>query len=89
MCAAILLDVIVAEEALQALPPAQLELALAELRELESRDHVIRQQWQMGLEQAEYEVALAERRYQEGDPSQFPSCGHTRTPLERCARSPR
>jgi FAD/FMN-containing dehydrogenase len=26
-------------------------------------------QWQMRLERAEYEVALAERRYQEVDPS--------------------
>ena len=54
---------------LKALQPAELELALASLRELESRDQTIMRQWQMRLERAEYEVALAERRYQECDPS--------------------
>jgi hypothetical protein len=63
------LDTVIAGEALQALQPAQLELALAALRELESRDHAIHHQWQMRLERAEYEAALAERRYQEVDPS--------------------
>src|SRR5712692_6072194 len=63
------LDAVIAVEALQALQPAQLELALAALRELESRDHAIHHQWQMRLERAEYEAALAERRYQEVDPS--------------------
>jgi hypothetical protein len=36
---------------------------------LESRDQSILRQWQMRLERAEYEVALAERRYQEVDPA--------------------
>ena len=44
-----------------------LELALAALQELESRDQSILHQWQMRLERAEYEAALAERRF---DPSQ-------------------
>ncbi len=39
------------------------------LHELESRDRGILRQWQMRLERAEYEVALAERRYQEVDPA--------------------
>jgi len=64
-----LLDAAVSEQALKALQPAELELALAALRELESRDQTIMRQWQMRLERAEYEVALAERRYQEVDPS--------------------
>jgi hypothetical protein len=51
------------------LQPAELELALAALRELESRDQASMRQWQMRLERAEYEVALAERRYQEVDPA--------------------
>src|SRR5436853_569290 len=46
------------------------EPALAALRELESRDQTILRQWQMRLERADYEAALAERRYQEVDPSQ-------------------
>ena len=65
-----LLDAAIAEEVLQALQPAELELALAALEELEARDHTIGRQWQMRLERAEYEAALAERRYQEVDPSQ-------------------
>lgn len=65
-----LLDIAVAEEVLKALQPAELEIALAALQELESRDHTILRQWQMRLERAEYEAALAERRYQEVDPSQ-------------------
>jgi hypothetical protein len=52
------------------LQPAELEIALAALQELESRDQTILRQWQMRLERAEYEAALAERRYQEVDPSQ-------------------
>jgi hypothetical protein len=65
-----LLDAAIAEEVLQALQPAELELTLAALEELEARDHTIGRQWQMRLERAEYEAALAERRYQEVDPSQ-------------------
>jgi DNA invertase Pin-like site-specific DNA recombinase len=64
-----LLDAAIAEQVLQALQPAELELALAALRELESRDQTILRQWQMRLERAQYEVSLAERRYQEVDPS--------------------
>jgi DNA invertase Pin-like site-specific DNA recombinase len=63
------LDAAVSEQVLKALQPAELELALAAVRELESRDQAIMRQWQMRLERAEYEVALAERRYQEVDPS--------------------
>jgi hypothetical protein len=64
-----LLDGAIAEQVLRALQPAELELALAALRELESRDQTILRQWQMRLERAQYEAALAERRYQEVDPS--------------------
>src|SRR3989441_5248757 len=64
-----LLDGVIAEEMLKALQPAELELAMAALHELESRDQSILRQWQMRLERAAYEVALAERRYQEVDPA--------------------
>jgi len=64
------LDAAVAEEVLKALQPAELELALAALAELESRDQALLRQWQMRIERAEYEAALAERRYLEVDPSQ-------------------
>jgi hypothetical protein len=65
-----LLDAAVAEEVLKALQPAEIDLALAALEELESRDQTLSRQWQMRLERAAYEAALAERRYQEVDPSQ-------------------
>jgi DNA invertase Pin-like site-specific DNA recombinase len=65
-----LLDYAVAEEVLKALQPANLELAMAALEQLEARDHSLGQQWKMRLERAEYESALAERRYQEVDPAQ-------------------
>jgi len=64
-----LLDPVVTEEVLKALQPAELELALAAMQELERRDEAIMHQWQMRLQRAEYEAALAERRYQEVDPS--------------------
>jgi DNA invertase Pin-like site-specific DNA recombinase len=63
------LDSAIAEEAFKVLQPAELELALGALRELETRDQAIMRQWQMRLERAEYEAALAERRYEEVDPS--------------------
>jgi len=65
-----LLDTAIATKALQALKPAEIELALAVLQELESRDQAVFHQWQMRLERAEYEAALAERRYEEVDPAQ-------------------
>ena len=65
-----LLDAAIAEQVLETLQPAELDLALAALGELESRDQTLSRQWQMRLERAEYEAALAERRYQEVDPSQ-------------------
>jgi Recombinase zinc beta ribbon domain len=65
-----LLDAAISEQVLKALQPAKLELALAALHELEVRDQTIFRQWQMRLERAEYDAALAERRYQEVDPSQ-------------------
>jgi DNA invertase Pin-like site-specific DNA recombinase len=63
------LDSAIAEEVFQVLQPAELELALGALRELETRDQAMMRQWQMRVERAEYEAALAERRYEEVDPS--------------------
>ena len=64
-----LLDNAICEEVFKVLRPAELELALAALQELEQRDHAIMHQWQMRIERAQYEAALAERRYEEADPS--------------------
>jgi len=64
-----LLDNAICEEVFKALRPAELELALAALHELGQRDQALMCQWQMRVERAEYEAALAERRYEEADPS--------------------
>jgi DNA invertase Pin-like site-specific DNA recombinase len=64
-----LLDSAICEEMFKALKPAELELALAAVDELEQRDQAIMRQWQMRIERAEYECTLAERRYEEVDPS--------------------
>ncbi len=64
-----LLDDAVSKEVLEALKPAELELAMAAVEELEQRDHAVMRQWQLRIERAEYECALAERRYEEVDPS--------------------
>ena len=63
------LDNAIAEAVLAALRPGELELAVTALNELEQRDQAIMRQWHMRIERAGYEVALAERRYQECDPA--------------------
>ena len=64
-----LLDAAVTEQVFSALQPAALELAMAAVAELETRDAALRQQWQRRVERAEYEAQLAERRYEEVDPA--------------------
>ncbi|WP_454829548.1 recombinase family protein [Paraburkholderia xenovorans] len=64
-----LLDNAIGEAVLTALQPAELKLAVTALGELEQRDRAIMRQWDMRIERAGYEVALAERRYQECDPA--------------------
>ena len=63
------LDEAVTEQVLAAMQPAELELALAALEELQARDAALTRQGQMRLERAEYEARLAERRYEEVDPA--------------------
>jgi len=53
----------------KALKPAELQLAVAAVDELEQRDQAAMRQWHRRLEPAEYECALAERRYVQVDPS--------------------
>jgi hypothetical protein len=63
------LDAAVTAQVLAAMQPAELELAVAALEELEARDAALTRQWQMRLERAEYEARLAERRYEEVNPA--------------------
>ena len=63
------LDAPVAERVLEVLAPAQLDLAVEAVKELEQRDDIIMRQWRMRLERADYEAQLAQKCYEEVDPS--------------------
>ena len=54
---------------LEALRPAQIQIALKAQATLENQEQAIDRQWQMRLERAEYEAQLAQRRYEEVDPA--------------------
>ena len=64
-----LLDTAVSGRVLAVLQPAQLDVAAEALRQLEHRDTAMSSQWRMRVERAEYEAQLAQRRYEEVDPS--------------------
>ncbi len=63
------LDVAVGERLLAAVTPVTIKLALEALTKLEERDKIIVAQWRRRIEHARYDVDLAERRYEEADPS--------------------
>jgi DNA invertase Pin-like site-specific DNA recombinase len=64
-----ILDDAISKRVMEVLQPAQLELAVSALQELERRDQVLDKQWEMRIQKAEYEAQLAERRYEEVDPA--------------------
>jgi hypothetical protein len=64
-----LLDEAIVKRVLEVVQPAQVKIATEAIQELERRDEALLTQWQMRLERAEYEARLAERRYEEVDPS--------------------
>ena len=64
-----LLDAAITQRILSALVPAQVEIALAALDEVEQRDKALEHQWQLKIQRAEYEAQLAQRRFEEVDPS--------------------
>jgi DNA invertase Pin-like site-specific DNA recombinase len=63
------LDAAVAERVMDVLTPAQLEIALSALSEVERRDQAVEHQWQMKIQRADYEAQLAQRRFDEVDPA--------------------
>jgi hypothetical protein len=63
------LDDAISERLLTAVTPLTIKLALAALTNLEERDKLISAQWHRRIERARYETDLAERRYEESDPS--------------------
>lgn len=62
------IDEAVAHQFLTAMQPAQLEISLASLTQLEARHHQLEQQWQLRIERAQYEANLARRRFMAVDP---------------------
>jgi DNA invertase Pin-like site-specific DNA recombinase len=62
------IDQVVAETVLEALTPAQIDLALAVAQEVERQQAQLRKQWELRLEGARYAARLAQRRYEQVDP---------------------
>jgi DNA invertase Pin-like site-specific DNA recombinase len=59
----------ITEKVMAALTPAQLELSLALVGEFERQQAELTRQWQRQLEAARYAADLAQRRYEEVDPT--------------------
>jgi len=64
-----ILDKPVEQRVLEVLQPAQFDIAINAVEELKKRDQGVARQWQMRIERADYEAQLAQRRYEEVDPS--------------------
>ena len=61
-------DQVIAEAVLAALTPAQIELSLAVVQEMERQQAELHKQWKLRLESARYAARLAQRRYEQVDP---------------------
>jgi DNA invertase Pin-like site-specific DNA recombinase len=66
---ATLIDDALSARVLQVIQPDQLRIALSALEQLEYRESALTRQWQMKIERANYEAQLAQKRYEEVDPS--------------------
>lgn len=64
-----ILDSPLEQRVLRVLEPAQFQIAIKAVEELNKRDQDAARQWQMQIERADYEAQLAQRRYEEVDPS--------------------
>ena len=63
------IDEVVTDLFLSAVSPARIEIALQALEELEANRQEARRQWELQLQQADYDVELAGRRYEGVDPA--------------------
>jgi DNA invertase Pin-like site-specific DNA recombinase len=79
-------DAAVTELFLAAVTPAQVEIALHALDEYEAEQAEARRQRQTQLEQAEYEVELASRRYEAADPANRLVAGELEARWEQALR---
>jgi DNA invertase Pin-like site-specific DNA recombinase len=64
-----LIDEPVTMRVLEVMQPKQIDIAIKALEEFEHRENAINHQWRMKIERASYEASLAQRRYEEVDPS--------------------
>lgn len=64
-----LIDKALSDRVLEILHPEQIEIAFRAMKELERRSQTIDQQWRMRIERLDYQAQLAQRRYEEVDPS--------------------
>jgi uncharacterized protein YndB with AHSA1/START domain len=64
-----LLDEAVSRRVLEVLQPEQLQIALRAVNQLQERNEAIDRQWRMRIERLDYQAHLAQRRYEEVDPS--------------------
>jgi DNA invertase Pin-like site-specific DNA recombinase len=64
-----LIDQAVCRRLFEVLQPAEVDIALKAIHELEQRNKAVHHQWQMRIQRAEYEAQLTQRRYEEVDPA--------------------
>ena len=64
-----LVDQAVSQRVLEVLEPEQFQIALRAVNELQERREAIDGQWQMRIERLDYQGQLAQRRYEQVDPS--------------------
>jgi DNA invertase Pin-like site-specific DNA recombinase len=79
-------DEAITELFLDAVRPAKVEIALQALSELEARRDESARQWKIDLQQAEYEVLLARRRYEAADPDNRLVAGELEARWEQALR---
>jgi DNA invertase Pin-like site-specific DNA recombinase len=63
------LDEAISNQVVEILTPSQIDVALKAYEEIERRTTAVDRQWQLKVERLEYEARLAQRRYEEVDPS--------------------
>ena len=64
-----LIDKRMVQRVLEVIEPSQIDIAIKAFEEIEQRTKAIEKQWQMKIKRVEYESQLAQRRYEEVDPS--------------------
>lgn len=64
-----ILDEAISARIVQVLQPPEINLAIKAFDELEQRTEAVDGQWKLKIERVKYEVALAQRRYEEVDPA--------------------